>query len=44
LKDMAQDEIKHSKLVPNAVYPGAFQEHEQGLKAGELPKTTEPAK
>jgi general secretion pathway protein D len=42
LKSMAQDEVKHTKLAPNAVYPGAFQEHMAGLKAGELP-TTQPA-
>jgi general secretion pathway protein D len=42
LNAMGQDEVKHTKLVPNAVYPGAFQEHQAGLKAGETPTTTQP--
>ncbi|HOW69977.1 MAG TPA: type II secretion system secretin GspD [Phycisphaerae bacterium] len=34
LKPMSQDELEGSKLVPGAVYPGAFDEHMQGLQRG----------
>jgi general secretion pathway protein D len=41
LKDMTRDEMEHTMLVPGAVYPGAFQEHQQGLSAGSIPTTQE---
>jgi general secretion pathway protein D len=45
LKDMSQDELKGTKLTPNAVGPGEFDEHMRGLERGEdksrIP-TTEP--
>lgn len=40
LKPMSQDEMRGVKLVPNAVEPGAFQEHMRGMDRGGL--TTQP--
>ncbi|MEP0842765.1 MAG: hypothetical protein HRF43_08640, partial [Phycisphaerae bacterium] len=42
LEPMGQDEVEGTKLVPNAVYPQAFEEHMEGLQRGE-PVTTRPA-
>lgn len=39
LKPMSADEIKGTKLTPNAVYPGTFQEHMRGMERGSLPTT-----
>jgi general secretion pathway protein D len=39
LSDMAADEQDGAKLVPNAVYPGGFDEHMQGMQRG---TTTQP--
>ncbi len=41
LKDMSESELRGTKLVPQAVYPGAFDEHKQGMERGAAP-TTEP--
>ena len=43
LTGMSADEQDGTKLVPNAVYPGGFDEHMQGLKRGAttLPATRE---
>ncbi len=45
LKQMSEDELNGSKLVPNAVYPGAFQEHLKGMQRGgaTTAPTTAPA-
>jgi general secretion pathway protein D len=44
LQPMSEDELKGTKLTPNAVTPGAFQEHLEGMKRGATqPATTEPA-
>jgi general secretion pathway protein D len=40
LKAMSKDELKGTKLTPNAVYPGAFDEHMKGLERG---ATTQPS-
>jgi general secretion pathway protein D len=40
LKPMSQDEMGGLKLVPNAVQPGTFQEHMEGLQRGRT--TTDP--
>ena len=40
LKGMSQDEMDGTRLVPNAVEPGAFQEHMRGMLRG---ATTEPS-
>jgi general secretion pathway protein D len=44
LKQMSQDELNGTQLVPNAVYPGAFQEHMKGMHRGEAsaPAATQP--
>jgi general secretion pathway protein D len=34
LKDMSESELRGTKLVPQAVYPGAFDEHREGLDRG----------
>jgi type II secretory pathway component GspD/PulD (secretin) len=39
LKDMSKQEIGGTKLVPQAVYPGAFEEHKEGLDRGAYPAT-----
>jgi general secretion pathway protein D len=41
LKEMSNSELRGTKLVPQAVYPGAFDEQKQGLDRGGYP-TTEP--
>jgi general secretion pathway protein D len=43
LKGMSDDEMNNSRLIPNAVYPGAFQEHKRGLDRGAAPPSTQPA-
>jgi general secretion pathway protein D len=43
LQDMSKDESRGSKLVPGSVYPGAFQEHMEGLQRGAMP-STQPAR
>jgi general secretion pathway protein D len=40
LKSMGESELRGTKLVPQAVYPGAFDEHREGLERGA--PTTEP--
>lgn len=40
LKPMSQDETNGLKLVPNAVQPGVYDEHQRGLQRG---GTTQPA-
>jgi general secretion pathway protein D len=49
LKPMTEDELKGVKLTPNAVEPGAFQEHMQGMQRGgaqtrptQFPQPTRP--
>ena len=34
LRKMSEEETDHTSIVGKAVYPGAFQEHLQGLEAG----------
>jgi len=41
LQTMGEDELNHTKLTPNAVSPGTFQEHMQGMKAAVAPPTTQ---
>jgi len=41
LSPMSQDELKGTKLTPNAVAPGVFDEHMRGMKRGEA--TTRPS-
>jgi hypothetical protein len=36
---MSKSEIRGTKLVPDAVYPGAFDEHLEGLNRGSGPTT-----
>jgi general secretion pathway protein D len=44
LQAMGEDEIKTTKLLPNAVAPGTFQEHQKGMAAGMAqPPATMPA-
>ena len=45
LESMSDEEVGTTKLVPNAVEPGAFQQHQAGMNAGfrEIPLTTQPA-
>jgi len=42
LEPMSQDEMKGTKLTPQAVEPGAFDEHLKGLQRGQAP-ATQPA-
>jgi general secretion pathway protein D len=42
LEAMGNEEVAHTKLVPNAVGPGAFEEHMRGMEAGEPPPSTQP--
>jgi general secretion pathway protein D len=39
LKPMSEDEMKNTKLTPNAVAPGVFQEHMRGMERGIRPTT-----
>ena len=39
LKPMSQDELHGTQLTPNAVAPGVFDEHLQGMRRGGLPAT-----
>ncbi len=39
LRRMSQDETRGTKLAPNSVEPGTFQEHMQGLERGQIPET-----
>ena len=46
LNPMSQDELKGTRLTPNAVEPGALDEHLRGLDRGNIPQTrpaTQPA-
>jgi general secretion pathway protein D len=48
LEGMSKDEMKGTKLTPNAVSPGTFQEHMQGMRRGDAKNpvgepTTQPA-
>lgn len=42
LKEMAEDELRGTKLTPDAVRPGAFKEHMHGMNRAATP-TTQPA-
>ena len=42
LKPMSQDEVKGTKIVPNAVAPGVFQEHIDGMQRGATTQPSEP--
>ncbi|HXE52897.1 MAG TPA: type II and III secretion system protein, partial [Tepidisphaeraceae bacterium] len=42
LDPMSKEELKGTRLTPNAVEPGTFNEHLRGMERGTLP-TTEPA-
>jgi general secretion pathway protein D len=39
LKPMSQDELGGTRLTPNAVAPGTFDEHLHGMRRGSLPQT-----
>jgi type II secretory pathway component GspD/PulD (secretin) len=39
LNPMSQDELQGTKLTPNAVAPGRFEEHMQGMRRGNVPDT-----
>ena len=39
LRPMSADEMRGTKLTPNAVAPGTFQEHMRGLERGHVPQT-----
>lgn len=41
LQPMSQDELDGTRLVPNAVHPGAFDEHMEGMQRGRT--TTQPS-
>jgi len=43
LKPMSQDEMRGTKLTPNAVEPGTFQQHIEGMRRGQTEITTQPA-
>ncbi len=43
LQAMQEDEVRHTKLIENAVAPGVFQEHMGGMSAGAAPATTQSA-
>jgi general secretion pathway protein D len=46
LEGVGQDQVKTTKILPNAVAPGVFEEHMEGMKAGNRPipgMTTQPA-
>jgi hypothetical protein len=42
LKNMSQDEMNGTKLTPNAVEPGAFQDHLRGMQRGATTKPSAP--
>jgi type II secretory pathway component GspD/PulD (secretin) len=39
LKAMSREEMNHTRLTPNAVEPGTFQEHFNGMQRGQTPQT-----
>jgi len=39
LRPMSQEELKGTRLTPNAIEPGTFDEHLRGMKRGEVPTT-----
>ena len=39
LDPMSKQEIEHTKLTPNAVSPGTFQDHLSGMQRGSVPQT-----
>jgi general secretion pathway protein D len=39
LKPMSQDEMNGTKLTPNAVEPGTFDDHLKGMNRGDVPET-----
>jgi general secretion pathway protein D len=43
LQPMSQDEVRGTKLAPNAVEPGTFQHQIEGLHRGHTDLTTQPA-
>ena len=45
LVPMSKEETKATQLTPNAVVPGTFKEHLEGMKRGDMtsPSTTQPA-
>jgi hypothetical protein len=42
LKPMSQDETRGTKLTPNAVEPGTFDEHLRGMRRGATPPGAAP--
>lgn len=42
LKAMSQDEVNGTKIVPDAVAPGVFQEHIEGMQRGATTQPSEP--
>ncbi len=40
LKGMSKDEMRGTRLTPNAVAPGAFQEHMEGMRRGATQPST----
>src|SRR5690606_36903289 len=42
LQEMGESEMDGTRLVPNAVEPGTFQEHYDGMQRGKAPPTTRP--
>jgi Flp pilus assembly secretin CpaC len=43
LKPISQEEMRGTTLTPNAVGPGVFQQHIEGLRRGQTEITTQPA-
>ncbi|MDB5302615.1 MAG: gspD 1 [Phycisphaerales bacterium] len=39
LKPMSEDEMNGTKLTPNAVEPGTFDDHLRGMRRGDVPET-----
>jgi len=39
LNPMSQDELRGTKLTPDAVDPGTFDQHMQGMRRGDIPAT-----
>jgi type II secretion system protein D len=43
LEERGQDEVQGTKLMPDAVEPGMFQSHMEGMKRGAAPASTRPS-
>ncbi|HEY7090207.1 MAG TPA: secretin N-terminal domain-containing protein, partial [Tepidisphaeraceae bacterium] len=43
LQQMSAEEVQTTKLTPQAVEQGQFEQQQQGMRAGQTPATTEPA-